>query len=232
MSEGGFFALRVAPGEPGIVNVPDDLTLTISHVAAAPDAGTTRLSLVTTDYTGATAAAHLLTLQPKKQDHALVDLSFPPGEAVTFAADGGAVDLCGAMQCVDEGPMGATYDDDDDDDDDDDAEYRAYMDELDVARRYLDGPSDSDDDDSDAFADEFVDFSDDDDAFDGDEELERTLRKRSIDIDDDAEGPGKRGRDFPDGSDDESSEDEPAPPPAKKKKTAAKKKKLAAKKGR
>ena len=229
MSEGGFFALRVEPGEPGIVNVPDDLTLTISHVAAAPDAGTTRLSLVTTDYTGATAAAHLLTLQPKKQDHALVDLSFPPGEAVTFAADGGAVDLCGAMQCVDEGPMGATYDDDDDDDD---AEYRAYMDELDVARRYLDGPSDSDDDDSDAFADEFVDFSDDDDAFDGDEELERALRKRSIDIDDDAEGPGKRGRDFPDGSDDESSEDEPAPPPAKKKKTAAKKKKLAAKKGR
>ena len=91
MSEGGFFALRVEPGEPGIVNVPDDLTLTISHVAAAPDAGTTRLSLVTTDYTGATAAAHLLTLQPKKQDHALVDLSFPPGEAVTFAAEGGAV---------------------------------------------------------------------------------------------------------------------------------------------
>ena len=176
MSEGGFFALRVEPGEPGIVNVPDDLTLTISHVAAAPDAGTTRLSLVTTDYTGATAAAHLLTLQPKKQDHALVDLSFPPGEAVTFAAEGGAVDLCGAMQCVDEGPMGATYDDDDDDDDA--AEYRAYMDELDVARRYLDGPSDSADDDSDAFADEFVDFSDDDDAFDGDEELERTLRKR------------------------------------------------------
>ena len=227
MSEGGFFALRVAPGEPGIVNVPDDLTLTISHVAAAPDAGTTRLSLVTTDYTGATAAAHLLTLQPKKQDHALVDLSFPPGEAVTFAADGGAVDLCGAMQCVDEGPMGATYDDDDDDDD---AEYRAYMDELDVARRYLDAPSDSDDDDSDAFADEFVDFSDDDDAFDGDEELERAVRKRSIDIDDDAEGPGKRRA--ADGSDDESSEDEPAPPPAKKKKTAAKKKKLAAKKGR
>ena len=226
MSEGGFFALRVAPGEPGIVNVPDDLTLTISHVAAAPDAGTTRLSLVTTDYTGATAAAHLLTLQPKKQDHALVDLSFPPGEAVTFAADGGAVDLCGAMQCVDEGPMGATYDDDDDDDD---AEYRAYMDELDVARRYLDGPSDSDDDDSDAFADEFVDFSDDDDAFDGDEELERALRKRSIDIDDDAEGPVILAAD---GSDDESSEDEPAPPPAKKKKTAAKKKKLAAKKGR
>ena len=226
MSEGGFFALRVEPGEPGIVNVPDDLTLTISHVAAAPDAGTTRLSLVTTDYTGATAAAHLLTLQPKKQDHALVDLSFPPGEAVTFAADGGAVDLCGAMQCVDEGPMGATYDDDDDDDD---AEYRAYMDELDVARRYLDGPSDSDDDDSDAFADEFVDFSDDDDAFDGDEELERALRKRSIDIDDDAEGPVILAAD---GSDDESSEDEPAPPPAKKKKTAAKKKKLAAKKGR
>ena len=228
MSEGGFFALRVEPGEPGIVNVPDDLTLTISHVAAAPDAGTTRLSLVTTDYTGATAAAHLLTLQPKKQDHALVDLSFPPGEAVTFAVDGGAVDLCGAMQCVDEGPMGATYDDDDDDDDDD-AEYRAYMDELDVARRYLDGPSDSDDDDSDAFADEFVDFSDDDDAFDGDEELERALRKRSIDIDDDAEGPVILAAD---GSDDESSEDEPAPPPAKKKKTAAKKKKLAAKKGR
>ena len=227
MSEGGFFALRVAPGEPGIVNVPDDLTLTISHVAAAPDAGTTRLSLVTTDYTGATAAAHLLTLQPKKQDHALVDLSFPPGEAVTFAADGGAVDLCGAMQCVDEGPMGATYDDDDDDDDDDDAEYRAYMDELDVARRYLDGPSDSDDDDSDAFADEFVDFSDDDDAFDGDEELERAVRKRSIDIDDDAVK-----RRAADGSDDESSEDEPAPPPAKKKKSAAKKKKVAAKKGR
>ena len=226
MSEGGFFALRVAPGEPGIVNVPDDLTLTISHVAAAPDAGTTRLSLVTTDYTGATAAAHLLTLQPKKQDHALVDLSFPPGEAVTFAAVGGAVDLCGAMQCVDEGPMGATYDDDDDDDDDD-AEYRAYMDELDVARRYLDGPSDSDDDDSDAFADEFVDFSDDDDAFDGDEELERAVRKRSIDIDDDAVK-----RLAADGSDDESSEDEPAPPPAKKKKSAAKKKKLAAKKGR
>jgi len=131
------------------------------------------------------------------------------------------------LRTFDDGDLEDLLPSDDDDDDDDDAEYRAYMDELDVARRYLDGPSDSDDDDSDAFADEFVDFSDDDDAFDGDEELERAVRKRSIDIDDDAVK-----RLAADGSDDESSEDEPAPPPAKKKKSAAKKKKLAAKKGR
>ena len=87
-------------------------------------------------------------------------------------------------------------------DDDEAAEARkTALAALDVARRYLDGPSDSDDDDSDAFADEFVDFSDDDDAFDGDEELARTLRKRSIDIDDDADdGSGSSGNDGSGGS--------------------------------